>query len=61
MYHGAEPDWFYWLDGKLGHCNGSVYANSRRGARAKIREKHPGCKIAVVMSESEYHHDPREC
>jgi len=56
MYRRCELDyWYYWLDGKQGHCNGHVLAASLRGAKRLIHEKHPGGTIDRVMSYDEYH------
>ena len=51
----TDARWYYWIDGKQGHCNGDVLAPTRLGAKREIRLKHPGCKFDKVMHESVYH------
>jgi len=50
-----DSRWYYWINGKQGHCNGDVLAPTRLGAKREIRLKHPGCKFDKVMHESVYH------
>jgi len=51
----TDSRWYYWINGKQGHCSGDVLSPNRLGAKREIRATHPGCQFDAVIHEDEYH------